>query len=106
MESYIVLKLTVVLISINSQAQTGENRWSYFLEKTYKIDNWKEEERIINQGFDSLSADHHDQVCERHNSSPKKGLSEMQKVTELVYSRLASGRLVNSYFCETLLQIF
>ena len=37
MERHVVLKLTSVLISLNSQAQMGENQWSYLSKKTYKI---------------------------------------------------------------------
>ena len=55
MESFMVLELTVVLISLISQDQMEENQWSCLLKKTYKI-NKKNNIWIIiyKQGLDSL----------------------------------------------------
>ena len=48
MECYIVLELTALVISLNSQARMGENRWSCLSQKPYKI-NKKINIRIINK---------------------------------------------------------
>ena len=55
MESFMVLELTAVLISVISQDQMEENQWSCLSKKTYKI-NKKNNIWIIiyKQGLDSL----------------------------------------------------
>ena len=70
MECYIVLELTALVISLNSQAQIGENQWSCLSQKPYKI-NKKKNIRIINKCLILLGADHQDQLCEMQNSSLK-----------------------------------
>ena len=97
-----VLELTAVVISLNCQAQMGENQWSCLSKKTYKINKYNNIWIIIyKQGLDCLRVQIIKIKCVRYGipAPPKKKDVKCRKHQSRCI--IASWWLLNSYFCDS-----